>query len=334
VNSMLIFLGEIIFLLSFLIPRNGCEDFSAEVINSTLLPQNGCQSEEQCTRNVFWTTTSPSSLMISDCSMKKLCNNIFNITNIFSDVYVFRCNIEEIEENILRDLPISHTFSITSNPITIIKKHTFQNHDIETIDLSFNKIKIIENESFVNLTELQKISLVDNLIQYVNPEAFLNLENLVYLLLTGNKIERIGRSAFHFLHKDGATIVLNENYITTVDVKAFEHFTPKDAIISLQYNLITTLPQGLFDNRTFKRIDLSFNKIPAKPKNPFCNNCSVEQFIIINESVPNENTTWEPSQFLRGNVPFFPENGGSGGESKCEVTYTVIIFGLCLLIVV
>jgi Leucine-rich repeat (LRR) protein len=133
---------------------------------------------------------------------------------------------------------------------------------------------------------LQKISLVDNLIQYVNPEAFLNLENLVYLLLTGNKIERIGRSAFHFLHKDGATIVLNENYITTVDVKAFEHFTPKDAIISLQYNLITTLPQGLFDNRTFKRIDLSFNKIPAKPKILFATTAALNNLLLSMKVFP------------------------------------------------
>jgi hypothetical protein len=36
VNIMLISLGIIIFLLSVLIPNNGCEDFSTEVINSTL----------------------------------------------------------------------------------------------------------------------------------------------------------------------------------------------------------------------------------------------------------------------------------------------------------
>jgi hypothetical protein len=330
VNSMSIFLGEIIFLLFFLIPRIRCEDFSEEVINSTLLPQNGWHSEEQY--NVS-TTRRPSRLTISNCSMKKLCNNIFNITNIFSDVYVYRCNIEEIEENILRGLQIFTSFAISWNPITIIKKQTFQNHGIEIIDLSSNKIKIVENESFVNLTELQKISLDDNLIQDMNPEAFLNLQNLIDLHLRRNEIKTIGRSAFHFLHKDGATIVLGGNRITAVDVKAFENFTPKDAVITFQNNFITTLPQGLFDNHTFKHINLSFNKIHTIPTNPFCKNCSIEEFFIKGNFL-NEDTTQESSKWVKGNIYFFPKNGGLIGVSKCDLTYTIIIFGWCLLFVV
>jgi hypothetical protein len=99
------------------------------------------------------------------------------------------------------------------------------------------------------------------MIQHLNPETFLNLSNVDALNLFYNKIEAIGRSSFKFFQKSESDIDLNGNCISEVDVRAFENFITTDAYIALRNNSIQILPQGIFDNHTFKDIDLSFNKI-------------------------------------------------------------------------
>lgn len=227
----------------------------------------------------------------------------------------------------MRGLQILSKFTITQNPITVIKRRTFQNHNIENIDLGWNNIKIIENECFVNLTKLENILLDNNMIQHLNPETFLNLSNVDALNLLCNKIEAIGRSSFEFFQKSEADIDLNGNCISAVDVRAFENFITTDAYIALRNNSIQILSHGIFDNHMFKDIDLTFNKIHTIPKDLFRNNCTFG-ILSLHNNFLSQDTIVEILKLVNRNVGFLPQFQGSGGESNNDAALTIIFFGL------
>jgi hypothetical protein len=69
------------------------------------------------------------------------------------------------------------SFIINFNPIRNIREHTFRNHGVEDIDLSFNKITTIKNKAFVNLTKLEKTCLNQNLTQRLEFGILNNISN-------------------------------------------------------------------------------------------------------------------------------------------------------------
>jgi hypothetical protein len=71
--------------------------------------------------------------------------------------------------------------------------------------------------------------------------------------------------------------------------------------IALRNNSIQILPQGIFDNHTFKDIDLSFIKIHTIPKDLFRNNCTFG-ILSLNNNFLNQDTIDEISKVVKGTV--------------------------------
>jgi hypothetical protein len=117
-----------------------------------------------------------------------------------------------------------------------------------------------------------------------------------------------------------------------VDVRAFENFIPTGAYIALRNNSIQILPQGIFDNHTFKDIDLSFNKIHTIPKDLFRNNCTFG-ILSLHNNFLSQDTSDEISKLVNSYVEFLPQFQDSGGESNYDAVFTIIFFGLFLLFV-
>jgi Leucine-rich repeat (LRR) protein len=286
---------EMIFSFSFLIAIVfGCEGSQTTKISYKLLLKNLTYLKEE--GNVVTTTEEVTQVIIGKCSLKQLCKNTFNLAKTGSDIAIRECKIEEIEVDILNGLNVLTSFTVNYNPIRNIKRHTFRNHGVLDIDLSFNKITTIESEGFVNLSKLEQISLNQNLIQRLQFEAFSNLPKLKFFLVEQNRIKKIGRSCFQFVQKDEAIISLSHNKITELDVAAFENFASKNANIIVKYNSIENLPEGLFDNHVFLTIDLSLNKIHNVPRTVCRNNCQIEEFIFysvyLDEDQVNKTFEW------------------------------------------
>jgi hypothetical protein len=270
---------EMIFSFSFLIAiAFGCESSQTTKIIYKLMLKNLSYLEEE--GDVVTTTEEVTHVIIGNCNLKHLCKNTFNLAKTGSDIAIRECKIEEIEVDILNGLNVLTSFAVNYNPIRNIKRHTFRNHEVEDIDLSFNNITTIESEGFVNLSKLEKISLNQNLIQRLQYEAFSNLPKLIFFLVERNGIKKIGRSCFQFVQKDEAIISLRHNKITELDVAAFENFASKNANIIFKNNYIEILPEGLFDNHVFLTIDLSLNKIHNVPRTVCRNDCQIEEFIF------------------------------------------------------
>jgi Leucine-rich repeat (LRR) protein len=321
---MLGLLYEMIFSFSFLIANVlGCEASQTTKISYTLFLKNLSYLEKE--GDVVTTTEEVTVVIIENCSLKQLGKNTFNLANTNSKLFVGKCNIEEIEVDILNGLNVFTSFAINYNPIRNIKRHTFRNHGVENIDLSINKITTIESEAFVNLSKLEKINLNQNLIQCLEFEAFSNLPGLVFFLVERNRIKKIGRGCFQFVQKDEATISLGQNKITELNVATFENFTSNNATINFINNSIENLPEGLFDNHVFEVIDLSLNKIHNVPKEVCRNNCKIEEFFFYSKFLDEDqlNKTFE---WATKSISFIKESMSVGDSNSNNSGLHIVIF--------
>lgn len=83
--------------------------------------------------------------------------------------------------------------------INQIPKGLFKNLRIETLNLRLNRIKVIEEDSFCDLTYLKSLKLSDNLINKIDSSAFDKLIQLEELNLSNNKLDSINGCLFKCL---------------------------------------------------------------------------------------------------------------------------------------
>jgi hypothetical protein len=310
-----LFSKNIFNLILFITTASRSEDIQTKMFSYSLTLKNHHLLEGQ--GDVAVAPEGVTAVVISNCNynMKKLSKSLFNISNTVCTIFVNRCYIEEIEVDFLNGLEISSTFLLSFNPIRNIRKHTFRNHGVEAIDLSFNKITTIENEAFVNLFKLEKLSLNQNRIQRLRFEAFSNLPKLISFLMEFNNIEKISRGCFQFIQQDKALISLKNNEITEVDAKTFENFTAKNGYVIFKNNYIEDLPKGLFDNHTFSLVDFSINKIRQIPQELCRIDCKIGDFFFFGNLL-DEDTVNETFEWARNNHGFLKGFQRSNSESN------------------
>jgi Leucine-rich repeat (LRR) protein len=326
-----LFSKNIFNLILFITTASKSEDIQTKMFSYSLTLKNHHLLEEQ--GDVAVAMEGVTVVIIKDCNynMKKLSKSLFNISNTVCSIFVNKCYIEEIEVDFLNGLEISSTFSLNFNPIRNIRKHTFRNHGVEEINLSFNNITTIENEAFVNLFKLEQLSLNHNRIQRLRFEAFFNLPKLIFFLVAFNNIEKISRGCFQFIQQDKALISLNNNEITEVDAKAFENFTSKNAFVVFKNNYIEDLPKGLFDNHTFSLVDFSINKIRKIPQELCRVDCKIGDFFffgnLLDEDAANQTFEWATN-----NHGFLKEFQRSNSESNSNSAGLLVVISCGWLI--
>ncbi|VDK74302.1 unnamed protein product, partial [Onchocerca ochengi] len=89
---------------------------------------------------------------------------------------------------------------LDSNDIILIPPELNKLKHLVKLDLSHNRIVVIENETFANLTKLSTLILSYNKLQCLEEEAFTHLTSLRILSLHGNDISVLPESAFANLH--------------------------------------------------------------------------------------------------------------------------------------
>lgn len=121
-------------------------------------------------------------------------------------------NVEllDLSNNKLRTLPDTafhflkklKELQLQDNEISHVPKGIFQGDihtHLETIYLSFNAIKAINQHTFSDLPSLEQLHMDDNTIVTLDRRSFINLDNLKRLNLKGNKITMVSFEAFQNL---------------------------------------------------------------------------------------------------------------------------------------
>ncbi|XP_063303408.1 toll-like receptor 13 [Pelobates fuscus] len=107
------------------------------------------------------------------------------------------------------------------------------------LDISYNKIQVIEAKNFNNLTLLHEMNISSNQISFIGIGTFQNLPALRHLNLSSNRIESLISGMFDGL-QNITTLLLNDNHIATIDANAFFGL-PNLKVLGLSSNRLYTL---------------------------------------------------------------------------------------------
>ena len=136
-------------------------------------------------------------------------------------------------------------------------KNTTLNHLI----LSFNKIKLLHNNTFLQLKSLTMLDLSNNKINDARSQAFSGLEQLSTLKLNNNRFELVPKQ----LPPSLLFLYLEKNQIHILENNAFENLAQL-RVLRLRHNNILTLERDAFKGLTnLKKLNLNNNHINTLP---------------------------------------------------------------------
>lgn len=98
--------------------------------------------------------------------------------------------------------------------------------------MSYNKVKVIQADTFHGLAGMVRLHMDHNQIEFVNPQAFYGLTSLKLLHLEGNVLKQLHPDTF-----------VTWRYLQIFKTSSIKH-------ISLSDNLLTSLPQDIFTYMT------------------------------------------------------------------------------------
>uniref|UniRef100_A0A914C1D2 Uncharacterized protein n=1 Tax=Acrobeloides nanus TaxID=290746 RepID=A0A914C1D2_9BILA len=127
------------------------------------------------------------------------------------------------------------------------------------LDLSGNKISVIEKNSFVGLTLLEELSLDNNQISEIHDGEFNGLKNLKTLNLANNKLAKITKNTFNGLD-NLEILILKGNNLADVDWAAFSGLK-KLRTLDLGTNQLTNIELRRLQN--LQRLYLNNNSIQS-----------------------------------------------------------------------
>jgi len=171
-----------------------------------------------------------------------------------------KLKLKKIPENIPVDTVV---LSLRENEITNISYGVFDHLvNLNKIDLSRNKIKIIPNNIFKKLNNLKFLKLDENEIEDIRPDSFYGLHNLSKLVLGINNLKKISKEYFsHLLNLKSLDI--SANYLTDIPPHVFRSMLKLEEL-EIYDNEIKVVRKDMFGSMPFLTLlDLSFSYIES-----------------------------------------------------------------------
>jgi Leucine-rich repeat (LRR) protein len=222
-----------------------------------------------------------------------LLNNTFLCKSMFGGLYKLKLlsvtspELTDLEADFLEGQQVEEDISITFTSVRTIKKHTFNSLKILKLELTWNKIKTLEDESIVNLPRLRYLYLSYNQIARLRPESFDNLPQLYELNLMQNRIFDISENFFRFLRQNNVQINLSHNELYSLD-RAFVALTADNVFLFLSYNHLKYLSAEIFEGPHFTQILVTHNYISSISTDFFQNDIHVDYLDMSFNPLDNE----------------------------------------------
>ncbi|KAL7026929.1 hypothetical protein ACKWTF_005238 [Chironomus riparius] len=203
------------------------EDPVTEMIEEITDKEVTCDNIEQNHAKGTFTCTMSSQIIDSPDYFLKLPESLsFNsLTLVGND------NIQYIPKNLNNVFPNVKHLNFHKTGIKEVPQDIKNFNNLETLDLSNNKIKTLKPSDFHNMPALKKLSLDGNLIEDVDESAF-DLPSLEWINLSGNKISSIPSKTFHKLRKVNWISLEDNDDSFDVDESIFESIPSKNIEIS------------------------------------------------------------------------------------------------------
>ncbi|KAJ8957554.1 hypothetical protein NQ318_020594 [Aromia moschata] len=215
-----------------------------------------------------------SDLDLSSSNISDIEQNAFKSLNCIK--LVLSGNKLSNVKNKFNDLTVE-VLDLSSNPLTIISNHSFAKcKSLTTLNFSNCVIERIETQAFSGLNDLWTVDLSYNKLYVLESNTFSNLP-IGNLLFQGARIDTVQAGAFNNLYN---LKVLN---LTGVGIRSLDSFSFRNLsackTVDLRNNKIPTVPQNLFiDTPSLRTVRLEGNNITTL--NPFQKNIRLE-FISI-----------------------------------------------------
>ncbi len=153
----------------------------------------------------------------------------------------------------------AHELNLRDNNIHTIRRNQLRGyHSLNLLDLGGNNIKMIENGTFHNLTELRWLYMDKNYLDTLMAEMFGGLQNLEYLSLEYNDIQLIMPGTFSPM-PNLRVLFLNNNLLKALPVDAFLGVSLSKISLHNNYFTYLTVPGVLDQLDSIIQIDLHGN---------------------------------------------------------------------------
>lgn len=210
------------------------------------------------------------------------------------------------------------TLNLANNDLTVLNTTLGTFHNLKTLDLTNNSIKLIGKDAFRGMDHLQTVSMKDNRIQFIRPGTFVdlpslltlelpknnistldtggfdNLTQLLYFDLSYNQINMIYTDTFGFL-PNVTHLDLGHNKLTKLHWRIFQSF-PKLSTLILAANMITVIDSQTFNYCTvLKSLNLANNVITTMHEKAFHMNGTSQYLTLTSLILTNNSLTTFPS---------------------------------------
>nr|XP_054773152.1 asporin-like [Lytechinus pictus] len=224
----------------------------------------------EISENLFINNTNISTLILSYNKLWKIphlngfCNN--NRCKGATGVVCTHLHLTSVNQSLPNTLEV---LDLSYNKITVLHNESFQKyHLLRILNIAHNSINVIEGNTFGNLPRLEKVILDNNVISEVPPSLFINNPNISTLILAHNNIRRIP-------HLNG--LCLNKTPKGFTGISELRNLT----LIDFSYNNLTSVEGkdfASFSNCSIHEFKLGYNELTSLPKRVFNKFSSVGTF--------------------------------------------------------
>ncbi|KAK9503608.1 hypothetical protein O3M35_010133 [Rhynocoris fuscipes] len=198
-------------------------------------------------------------------------NSFQNIPN-FINLDLHNNDLQSLDWNMFNNvtsnmLPL--TLNLSRNRIeNIVQPTGYRPISVSTLDLSHNKLKQINSESFRLFNDSLRTLIFDyNELSELPERVFWMLKSLVILKIEHNKLKDIRENTFMNLEKL-QVLDLSHNHISRINIKQFANLWNL-RILDLSHNEISTIPGDSFQNTKLERLILKNNRFSIIPSQSF-----------------------------------------------------------------
>ena len=176
--------------------------------------------------------------------------------------------------------------------------------NLETLNLSYNKLTALPEDVFDGLTNLEVLALQENRLEALQQDVFDGLTNLEALNLSDNKLTALPEGVFDGL-ESLESLAMNDNPLTALPEGVFDGLESLESLALSETELkalpedvfddlpnlrvlylvgnkrLSALPEGMFDGLTnLQNLRLDGNKFTLLPKDVFDGLTNLEQLVL------------------------------------------------------